>query len=250
MSTKLHEILAVEGDRESAACVIIAETETTLSKRVDHFQAQHSIYRPLVEEGGGDEGEETFKAHVTTVRDKLAHCFKIWARAIDITASKDATNQLARAEVILDGTAITIPLPATTLLMLESKVKKLIEVLLLVPTLAPGRDWVLDTDKGPGVYRDANPESKPRTKRAVMHKVLYDATAQHPAQIEKWNEDVKIGRTVVTVWSSMWTPAAKSQSLTRAQDLLAAIKQARQRANCQEVTQVNIADALFDYVLG
>ena len=83
-----------------------------------------------------------------------------------------------------------------------------------------------------------------------MHKVLVEPTKEHPAQIEKWADDVKIGRITDTTWCSMYSPAEKSALIGRIQELLAAVKQARQRANCQEVVDVKIANSLVQYILG
>jgi hypothetical protein len=246
---KLHEILAVEADRDAAAVAVMEETQVTFNKRASHFQGHHKKFVSF-EEGTPEEDEDVLEI-VDTVPDKLRHAFKIAARAIDVTATKDMTNQSpeARAAVEIDGVAITDPLPATTLLMLEAKVKGMQRLFLEIPTLAPGRRWEKDPDKGPNVYRDANPSAKFRTKKTVQHKVLVDPTEHHPAQIERWSEDEKIGKIVETNWSAMMSPAEKSALLARTQNLLSAIKQARMRANCAEVTQVRVADKLFNYLL-
>jgi len=47
----------------------------------------------------------------------------------------------------------------------------------------------------------------------------------------------------------MISPAAKSDLITRTQDILAAVKQARQRANCAPVRQVEVSSPIIDYVL-
>lgn len=247
-TTKLHEILAVEADRETAATAILAETINTLSKKPDHFQGKHSKYVPFDE--NAQDGEESSKDIVTTIRAKLAHCFAIAGRVLDVTATKDEANRHALACIEIDGKAITSPLPATTLLMLESKLKKWVEVLHAIPTLAPGRNWQPDTSKGAGVFVDASPDVKFRTRKDIIHKILVPATEHHPAQIDKWSEDVKIGRITETNWSSMLSPGEKSDLIERAQNLLAATKQARQRANSVEVGQVSIAKSITDYLLG
>jgi hypothetical protein len=249
MSTKLHEIIAVAGDRDAAATAVIDETVTTFQKRPEHFLGKASRYVPF-DEADAATAEEASKEIVTTVRDKLTHCFSVVMKAVDVTASRDATNCLAKAAVIIDGKEITGELPATTLLMLESQLKKWNEVMLAIPTLAPGRAWALDPDKGKGVYVDTNPEAKFRTKKVIMSKVLVEATKEHPAQIDKWPEDVKIGKITDTTWSSMVSPAEKSALIGRVQELIAAVKQARQRANCQEVVQVDVAKSLVEFVLG
>jgi hypothetical protein len=247
--TKLHELLAVETDRETAATAILAETANTFSKKPEHFIGKHSVYQPF-DENDSNEKEETTKELVETAYSKLSHCFGIVAKAVDVTASKDATNQNAVADLVVNGETLAQSVPATTLLMLENRIKKWMEVLLQIPTLAPGRKWELSPERGPNIFIDANPEARYRTKKVIQHKVLVDATEHHPAQVEKWSEDVRIGKVTDTTWCGMMSPAEKSQVISRAQELLAAVKQARQRANSTEVTQVSIAKKLTNFILG
>lgn len=249
MSTKLHEILAVESDRESAASAIIAETTTVFLKKPDHFQGKHSIYKSF-EEHSEEDADESTKDLVTTVPDKLKHCFSVIARALDVTATKDATNQKAVAAIMVNGTQLTPDLPATTLLMLENRLKRWMELFQAIPTLAPGRPWELDPSKGDFIYTDKAPDTRYRTKKVPMHKVLVEPTEHHPAQIERWTEDVRIGKVIDTVWSGMMSPADKALLINRCQELLAATKQARQRANMTEVEDMKIADKLFAFLIG
>lgn len=248
MSTKLHEILAVAADREKAAVAITDETLATLTKRADHFMGKHTKYTPFDSEAL--DATENSKEMVTTVADKLKHCFSILGKSLDVHASIDATNQYAKADITVDGTTLATGVPATTLLMLETKLKKWIEILLAVPTLAPGRNWVLDPNRGVGVYVDQNPENKFRTKKVTKPIVLYEATKEHPAQVKESSEDVNIGKITETEWSGMLTPGEKAKLISRAQELLVEVKKARQRANSQDVQQVSIADVLIKHILG
>jgi hypothetical protein len=247
MSTKLHEILAVEADREAASTAIYDETIQTFTKRADHFQGKHTIYKPFA--AGEPDSDEAVQELVTTVPAKLSHAFGVMAKSLDILATKDATNQVAKGQIMLNGIPIGPELPATTLLALESKLKRYIELLLAIPTLPPARKWELDPSKGEHIYLDAAPESRGRTKKVPMHKELSPATKEHPAQIEKWMEEIQIGRYVETRWSGMITPADKSALISKAQDLMAAIKQARQRANATEIVPVSIGEAIFAAIL-
>lgn len=247
--TKLHELLAVESDREAAATAILTETTTTFTKKPDHFLGKHSIYHSF-EENSADDAEESTKELVDTVNGKLQHCFSILAKAVDVTASKDATNQKAVADIEINGTVLATAVPATTLLMLENRLKRWTELLLNIPTLAPGRKWELDPSRGPNIYLDTAPDARFRTKKVIQHKILVEPTEHHPAQIEKWSEDIRIGKVVDTAWSGMMSPAEKSAIISRAQELLAAVKQARQRANSTEVVQISIAKKLTDFILG
>lgn len=244
---KLHEIIAASKDRLQSANIVLDETQNTFTKKPDHFIGRHSLYRPFDE--GSEETEETTKELVDTVSGKLRHCFSLVCKSIDLEISKDVTNQQASAPIVIDGVQITEPLPATSLLLLESKVKQWLVLFATIPTLAPGRRWELDPSKGEGVYVDMLPESRFRTKKVIQHKTLYEATTEHPAQIEKWAEDIRVGKVTDTTWCSMFSPAQKAQLISRTQDLLIAVKEARQRANDQEVTQMAVADGLIAYLL-
>ena len=52
MSAKLHELLAVESDRESAAAAITAETVNTFTKKANLFQGKYAKYTPFDENAG------------------------------------------------------------------------------------------------------------------------------------------------------------------------------------------------------
>ena len=247
--TKLHELLAVESDREAASAAIVAETITTFDKKSHLFQGKHTRYTPFDE--GALDAEESAQELVTTVPSKLEHCFRIVSRALNVTAAKDLTNQSegARAAIVINGKEITPALPATTLLMLESKLKSWLPIFAAIPTLAPGRKWVPDAEKGKDIFRDDLDEVKFRTKKVVHTKIIVEPTEHHPAQVRDYTEDEKTGKIVETSWSGMLSPADKSALIGRLQELIVATKQARQRANTAEVVEVDVAQPLISFIL-
>ena len=88
------------------------------------------------------------------------------------------------------------------------------------------------------------------TNKQVKSTVLYEATKEHPAQIDKWTEDVKVGRYLVHTNSGMITPATKAEILGRLDKLAQAAKQARMRANTAEVVQWKVGKTLMDFING
>lgn len=76
-----------------------------------------------------------------------------------------------------------------------------------------------------------------------------EATDNHPAQVDRWQEDERVGKTITTIWSGMMTQAAKDGIMDRLGALRRAVKQARMRANTAEVTQVSVADDLLKFIL-
>jgi len=248
--SKLHELLAVEGDLEGIATRVSEEAMVTFTKRVDHFTKSQRDYKPTVE--GEPEQPSEYHELTTTVLEKVDYVVDALVKQWDANIQKETTNQLAKADIIIDGKVIASNVPATALLGLETKIKKLRVLFESIPTLSPGVEWKIDENLSSGrriVYRAVHAEEKNRTVKTIEHKVLVNATDKHPAQIEKWEELRVVGRYIKQNWSGLITVADKSNYLNKIDTLLRAVKQARQRANEQETVVVNIARNIFDYIL-
>ena len=148
----------------------------------------------------------------------------------------------------MDGEVLVRDVPATFLLGLETRLKKLRTVFENIPTLDPSLKWDEDPSTGEGVYVSQTKTSL-KTEKTVQHKVLYDATPEHPAQIEKWNEDTPVGRIETIQRSGMLSVRRKSQLLGRVDQLIMAVKKARQRANTVDVVDRKIGQDLMNFVL-
>jgi hypothetical protein len=168
---------------------------------------------------------------------------------LDAVLQKESTNQSAKADLIVDGKTIAKDIPATFLLGLETKIKMWKQMLEAVPTLQPGLAWAHDEVLGRHVYATKNPEELAKTKKTLRYQIMVPATDKHPAQVEKWNEDVPVGKYIIRKWCGMLSPAEKSDLLARLDKLSHGVKQARQRANCQEVVPINIGQSLIDFLM-
>ena len=247
---KLHEVLAVDKELEVAQTKIIEEAITTFTKKADHFLGNHKILK-MYDDARKDEenGFAEDKEVTTTVQDKLDYVAPYIVRHFDAIAQKDATNQIAKADITLpDGTILISGVPATLLLTLENKliaVRKMYEV---IPTLTPGIKWVEDTEKGEKIFRAEPDEIRHKTEKALTTKVVFQPTDKQAGQYEKWTEDKPVGDYINTRWSSMISPARKSQLLGKIEILIRAVKQARQRANEAEVVKLDIGQKLIDFI--
>jgi len=241
---KLHELLAVEPDLKGAAEKILAETINTFSKKSGHLQAQVRRYQALEE--GGDAFPDENQEMVTTVPKKLEWTQKVVAKYLDAVAAKEISNTTAKAVIEIDGKPlIDTPLPATLLLALEGRLKQVREVYNAIPTLDPGEQWNYD-DKT-RTYESA-PAKSFRTKKVMKNHVKAPATDKHPAQVEVYTEDVQVGFWTTKKWSGALTPSEKADLLERIDNLIQAVKRARQRANDCEAAKTWLADALFGYI--
>lgn len=244
----LHELLAVEGDLEGVCKRVLDETKHTLGTKEDHFFGFNRKFEAFDSEDQTKYPEES-KELVTTVGDKLAYMMGHVVRYYDAIAQKEATNQVAKADLVVGGTTLATGLPATLLLGLETRLKSLRGVLDNIPTLAPGVSWQLDENRGKGVYI-APPEEKLKSEKTVKHKIVAEATKEHPAQVVEYPETKNVGKYTRLIWSGMMTPLEKSAILGRIDKLIRAAKQARQRANTTEVVKLEIGKVITEYILG
>jgi hypothetical protein len=246
----LHEVLAVDKPLEDVANKVVDEATNTFSKKPDHFTGAVKILK-MYDDARRDEeagfGEQ--KEITTTVQDKLDYVSAALAAHMDALAQKEETNQTAVADVILpDGTILLKSLPATLLLSLENKLAKWRAMYEAIPTLQPGIKWVQDEGKGKGAYRMDSDEVKHKTEKTLQTKVIIPPTDKQPGQYEKWTEDRPVGDYRTTRYSSMVTPARKSQLLKRIDILASAVKQARMRANYTQVVDVKIGKTVMNYI--
>lgn len=196
---KLHEALAVEGNLEGLAKKVLAEAVGTFTKRTDHFTGFHKTLQ-MDEEGAMGVPDES-KELTTTVGDKLDYLEKHLVKYWDCVLQKEATNQVAKSDIVVDGEVLANDVPATFLLGMETKLKNLREVYSFIPTLQPGVAWEKDesqNDQG-RVWKASQPQEKIKTKRVSKSQVLYEATEHHPAQIDKWEEQERVGVFVTNV---------------------------------------------------
>src|SRR5947209_3792462 len=100
-----------------------------------------------------------------------------------------------------------------------------------------------------GLVRTYQPEfdshvSKPartnRTKKVPKNHVKYEATKEHPAQVEMYMEDVWVGTWTTVKFSGAIPAAVRNAMLERLRKLLEGVKTAREEANNLEVRAVKI----------
>ena len=245
-TSKLHELLAVMADTTNTAKAIQTETAATFSKKPEHFKGQTRVVKFFDEARAGENTTDT-KEIVTDVQKKLNHAFQSIGRHYDALLQLEEANGRAKADLVIDGVTVMTDVPATFLLGMESRLKDLRGMLATIPTLEPSVKW--EQIAGSDAYV-SDPQVAFKTEKTLKSKVLYEATKEHPAQIQQWNEDTPVARIETTHLSGMVTPLQKSAMLNRVDTLLSAVKKARQRANAVEVKNLHVAKTLFDFIVG
>ena len=251
--TALHEILAVEADKQGAARRVMDESQQVFNNKHNLFQGVSKRLSMDVE--GQESLEKASRINqpiTTTVNDRLQYTNNIVSDWLNVVCSKELANQGAHADVEIDGNVIIPNLPATYLLGLETKLRDVRNYYEAIPTLQPGLRWILDDDASnslTGTYITAETEVKSKTQKNRKYYTMSEATKEHPAQIDITSEEVVVGQFKTDYTSGMIPAAEKARLLTNIQILLGAVKQARQRANAAPVTQVTgVGDALFNFI--
>ncbi len=246
---KLHELLAVEGPLKAQADKTRGELMHTFDKKVHHFGEKivtvfplHETQPPVIEEQLDLQ---------TTVQKELAWIADLWSKAINGAYAVATANTTAKADVILeDGKTVLLKdVPSTALLELLKRGAEIQELVTKIPTLDPTKGFVLDKDRGNGIYK-AREDNKTRTKKELQPLILYAATKEHPAQVKEMSVDVPVAKIQTQQWSGLITPAQKSDMLDRAEQLNRALKSALSRANSLDVAKsdIKVGQILLSYV--
>lgn len=240
---KLYELLAVEPSLKSEAMQGIAQIKKLFAEGGNKLVGKIRTYAPTNEEGEALPDEITNLA--TTVNIEIAELEMSFGKWLDTAIQKEITNQVTLANVVIGGKTLMENLPAPALLNLESKLMELRQVYVAIPTNDPSERWIFDEQLGCFVSEIRQTQ---RSKKVPRSHILYEATKEHPAQVQTYTEDVSVGTWTTIVHSGMLTPVEKQARLSRIDTLYRAVKEARQRANDTEIKPLEVAKVLFDFI--
>lgn len=240
MTLKLTQVIALEKQAKATASGALTDTYHTLQKGA-LFSGQERTYQPKDEEGDRFPPEPVrLQLDVATVlRDLLPVLKRLW----DLTLTKDAGNQDAVADIVVNGVVLVPRVPVTTLLFLEKQLVDLHTMVTRLPLLDPTEEW----EEVDGVQR-TKPTVTTKTKKLPKVITKAPATDKHPAQVDVYSEDQVIGHWSTTKLSGAITATRRRDLLDKVRTLQAAVKIARESANLADVEQQHMADALFSYL--
>jgi len=246
-AASLHALLAVRKGRLERKNEIVAETKKVLAGK--HFFGSHlKTYEPFADKTDLTEEPED-RSHLTwTVGQKLLWGFMEVGKALDLDFQIDKTNQVATATLECGDLKIE-DVPTTFLMDLETYLGQFRSMCEGVQVLDPKIEWVPADDKGEGVYASKVDEITYRTAKERKSKVLVEATEHHPAQIDQWNEETRVGKYVKKLWSGSVTAFQKSELLKAIDDLLVATKKALSEGNRVEHSKDKIAEKITNWII-
>lgn len=239
---KLFEILAVENALQKKAKDILKD----VLERFGHaglFLGQERTYQPF--DDAGQKLPDENKVLAARVPELVDEVKAKWGNWVDVSVQKEITNQSTGADVIVGERVILENMPTTALLNLEDKLQLLRRVVEAIPTLPLEKEWTYDENRQ--AYVSA-PEKTYRTAKIIRTHVAYEATKEHPAQVQTYNVDENVGTWTTKHQSGMIPLVQKREALERIDKLAMAVKKARQRANNVDIKQIKVSDPIFDYI--
>jgi hypothetical protein len=240
--TKLNQIIAVTAGKKTKTAETLTETYKKVQKN-ELFQGINRTYRPL------NDGDETKPAENKLVQYNVNDAVVDFSSAIgellDVVYTQDKANCQAKANIEVDGTVLAKDVPVTHLLFLEKQLTDIRTFVNHLPVLDPSENWKFDSNKNTWVTDVSKTNA---TKKVYKNHEKAPATEKHPAQVEVYTEDIKVGEWDTVKFSGAIPVKQKKDTLKRVEKLLDAIKSAREAANSMDVTHEKISSNILDFV--
>ncbi|WP_129627231.1 hypothetical protein [Candidatus Oscillochloris fontis] len=239
---RLNQIIAVEKGVKSRSFQELTEAHHVLQKPA-LLSGIARTYRPK-----DDEGEllppESTKVQVNA-EEVIQQTAAILTRLFDITATKDWTNCIARADVVVDGQILLPQVPITYLLFLEKQLVDLHTFIKKLPVLDAAETWSFDASANCWATEAVQTV---KTKKIPRNHVKAEATEKHPAQVEVYYEDVTVGYWRTVKFSGALPAKRVSDLLERVERLQHAVKFAREEANNSEAQEQKLGEKVFRFL--
>lgn len=241
---RLHTIAALHKGGKERAHVELTNLHKE-SQKLALYSGQSKRYTPF------DDDDQDRPANVNELvqlraTDVLRNLRLIMQPLWDTEATLDATNQYARADLVIEGVTLVSDVPATYLLFMQKQLDYVRTFVEKLPTLPVTEDWAYDSSVG---YYVTSPVKTTSSRKRTVPLVLHPGTDRHPPQAQAIIEDVPAG-----VWETIKRSGAlpvdvKAALLRRVNVLQDATKAARERANMQPVVDLKPANALLNFLL-
>jgi len=215
---------------------VICEETFKVFKNHSAFRSLAKVYTPLDENGIARPDLESVTPMVTTVKDRLSYTFETLVELLDVETSREATNQVAIAKIILGGKEFI--LSGTALLCLEKRIKEMREMFALIPTLDHTVVWTYDGNAG--VYSAPDKISFITDKKNVH--LPFQAADGKTLQVVSEVQETRVGRLASLIKSGEFSSAQKATILSNCEELLERIISARHEANYTYAVMIKVGD--------
>lgn len=242
--TKLNQIIAVANGKKSQLEKTLTGVYQKLQKP-ELFYGLTRTYQPIDEDGEKQPSERKFPQY--TVTEAIDEAKAALNELLDVVATQDKANTLAKANVVVDGKTILQDVPVTHLLFLEKQLIDINTFVSKIPVLDPAEKWEFDTNSN---YNRTEPSQTNRTVKKLRNHVKAEATDKHPAQVDVYTEDVKVGEWTTVKFSGALDAKTRNEFVSRVKKLSEAVKFAREEGNSMSVESVEYGKKVLDFIFG
>lgn len=241
---RLNQIVAVERSTKNESNVAITAAYKDIQKPA-LFQGIARTYTP--KEDGGEQFPPENQKVQKLAADLLGFTADTMTKYWDITVTKDAANQTAKASVLLENKVLLKDVPVVFLLFLNKQLTDLSTILKTLPTLDPTETW--HHDQATNSWKtEAAITSKMKKVMKAFTKAA--ATDKHPAQVDTFTEDVIQGTWNTVKYSGALPQKKITEILGRIGKVQTAVKFAIEEANTIQAEYVHVGKDVFGFILG
>jgi len=257
MSAKQHELLAFANDITNKANTMLRETEHVFD-RSSSFDEFAKTYSPFIE-GDKDIPETEKKLMTTTVRERLNYTTKSLIKAVDILATKEQTNTVAKADIVIldeDGGIVSTlaeAVPVSALLQMEKQFQEYRKMYSKMPTFNTETSWIIGVNaKGEECYVEKDEKETIRTRSEIITESFNPNPIPGSEKYKMEPKDKKVnspvGKYKTVTKTGRMSPKDKADILDRLDQVIRAVKAARAKANSIDVVDMNIAKDIFSFI--
>lgn len=239
---KLNQIIAIQASKKSQAKDALTLVYQQLQKP-DLLSGITRSYKPKDETGEMLPPEN--KLVQVKVQDAISSVMSSLVEMFDVVATQDWANCQAVADVVVDNQVILSQVPVTHLLFLEKQLVDIHTFVEKLPVLDPAERW--NYDSAQDCFASEAFQTL-RTKKVPKTHIKYEATKEHPAQVEMYMEDVTVGTWTTVKFSGAIPAAKKNAMLDRVRALQDAVKSARETANSLEVEKKKVGEKILKFI--
>lgn len=247
MSTNLYKVVAVVSDRKKA------NTESLMSakKKFEKADSFTGTMRTFERVGEDDPELPMERKNVAERVDTILNDIGVpFCDAVDCVFAQETGNAQTSGKITLemDGRTLNLDkLPAPFLLYLAHQLKDLETLVKSAPTLDASKEWANNPNTQ---LWETPPRTELRYRKVQRPLVKYEATKEHPAQVDVVTADIPSQKIKHIDMSGGITAEQKRSLLRRITKLSEQVKNARDEANRVAVDAPKIGSQIIDFIFG
>lgn len=239
---RLNQIVAVVTGKKTRAAKLL--TEAHHGWKPELITGLSRNYTPLDAESGEKLPPENKRVQVR-VGDVVNKVCADLTDFIDVVATQETGNTIAKADVVVDGQVILKGVSISVLLFLEKQLTDLQTFVTSLPTLPTDKEWTFSEDAN--CYVTPSVEQI-RSAKVATNFVKFAPTEFQPGQAEIVYVDKAVGTWTTKHFSGAIPAKLQSALLSKVVKLQDAVKVAREEANSSEVAQVKMGKDLLSFI--